>query len=390
MKIKKLLCMVVSAAAIISLTGCADLEPAALQTSAPSAESSTEAPSGTENKTAEADTEGGGKVIAGFLFDGYIDDAGWNFEHNKGRLAVEEAGIKTIYKENVPQTQDCEKVMQDFINQGAAIIFGTSFGFMEYMDEMALKYPEVTFLHCGGYLNEDNYYNYQGRQYESRFLSGIIAASVSKTGKIGYVGGYEIAQVIRGINAFTLGAQLVNPDIEVQVAWTHTWDDAAVEKAAGQTLIDNGCDVLTCHETTSASLMPAEENPDVYAIGFTTDVSELLPTSYLTSSAFNWAAYCKPTAEAIAAGTWEKANYWGGLGDGTVYLTPYSEAVPREAADLAEEYKNKIIDGSYHIFEGPILGQDGSMMVEEGQILTDEELNNMMYFVKGVTGSIEQ
>lgn len=382
---KKLFSLVLAVMLIVSLVGCADLEtadPAAVSDAGGQTQNA-------ENGGTAAREETSDDFIVGFMFDGYIDDAGWNYEHNKAREAIEAAGIQTIYKENVPQTQDCEKVMQDFINQGAKVIYGTSFGFMEYMDEMAKQYPEVMFLHCGGYLNEDNLYNYQGRQYESRFLTGIVAASVSKTGKIGYVGGYEIAQVIRGINAFTLGAQLVNPDIEVQVAWTHTWDDAAVEKVAGQTLIDNGCDVITCHETTSASLMPAEENPDVYAIGYTTDVSALLPTSYLTSSAFNWAAFCEPAALALKNGTWEKGDYWGGLADNMVYLTPYSDIVPQEAINLVEEYQAKIIDGSYDIFAGPIYGQDGSIVVEDGATLTDEDLMNMMYFVKGVVGKIE-
>lgn len=379
-KMKKFLSIFLVLVMTMAMTACSDLETdtgSAIETVKP-AETATEISADASNET-----------IVGFLFDGYIDDAGWNYEHNKARVAIENAGLKTIYKENVPQTEDCEKVMQDFINQGASIIFGTSFGFMEYMDEMAKQYPDVTFLHCGGYLNEDNYYYYQGRQYESRFLSGIIAASVSKTGKIGYVGGYEIPQVIRGINAFTLGAQLVNPDVEVQVAWTHTWDDASIEKAAGQNLIDSGCDVLTCHETTSASLLPAEENPGVYTIGFTTDTSELLPNSYLTSSAFNWAAYCEPTALAIADGTWEKSNYWGGLSDGVVYLTEYSDVVSEDAIALVEEYQQKIEDGSYQIFAGTIYGQDGSIVVKEGTTLTDEDLTSMDYFVKGVSGTIE-
>ena len=261
---------------------------------------------------------------------------------------------------------------------------------MEYMDKEAQAYPDVTFLHCGGYLNEENFYNFLGRQYESRFLSGIVAASTSKTGKLGYVASYEMAEVIRQINAFTLGAQIVNPDIEVEVVWTHTWDDASIETQAGQTLIDDGCDVLTCHETTSASLLPAENYDDVYVVGYTTDISSLCPTSYLTSSAFDWGSYFVPTCTAIKEGTWEGQDCWWGLKEGVVCLTDYSDAVPQSAKDLVEEYQAKIIDGSYQIFAGPIYGQDGSVVVEDGTVLTDEDLENMLYFVKGVSGKIEQ
>ncbi len=381
MRMKKVAVAMLSIIMVCGVIGCANLEdPTNVETVVE--ESAVE--EATVEETATED-----EFIVGFLYDSYADDAGWGYEHNLGRLALEEAGIKTIYKESVPTTQDSEKVMQDFINQGADVIIGCSFGFMDYLDEMALQYPDLTFLHCGGYKNEENFYNYLGRQYESRFLSGIVAASVSQTNKLGYVAAYEMPEVIRQINAFTLGAQLVNPDIEVEVVWTHTWNDASIEKAAGQTLIDSGCDVLTCHETTSASLMPAEETEGVYAIGYTTDISELLPTSYLTSSAFNWGAYYVPTLTAIKEGTWEKGNAWLGLAEGMVELTPYSEVVPASAIALVEEYQENIINESYQIFAGPIYGQDGEIVVEEGITLTDEDLSNMMYFVNGVIGNIE-
>lgn len=369
---KKIAGMLVFMTMLVSLTGCGG----ELESTVATTESAT--------KAAESD-----EFVVAFMLDSYLDDAGWGYEFGRGMDALEEAGIKTVYKENVPTTGDCEKVMTDFINQGADVIIGSSFGFMEYMDTQAVAHPEVTFLHCGGYLHEDNFYNFLGRQYETRFLSGIVAASVSETGKLGYVASYEMAEVIRQVNAFTLGAQLVNPDIEVEVVWTHTWDDASIETQAGQTLIDDGCDVLTCHETTSASLLPAENHENVYVIGYTTDISKLCPTSYLTSSAFNWGAYFVPTCEAIRDNSWEGEDCWWGLKEGMVCLTDYSDAVPQEAKDLVEEYRKKIIDGSYNIFEGPIMAQDGSMAVEDGVVLGDDDLENMLYFVKGVSGTIE-
>jgi basic membrane protein A len=379
---KKVIVILMSMIMVLGIIGCSNLEEPT-NNEAVVSEDASDVEGVVEESTDEDE------FIVGFLFDSYADDAGWGYEHNLGRLALEEAGIKTIYKESVPTTQDSEKVMQDFINQGADVIIGCSFGYMDYLDEMALQNSEVIFLHCGGYLNEDNFYNYLGRQYESRFLSGIVAASVSETNKLGYVAAYEMPEVIRQINAYTLGAQLVNPDIEVEVVWTHTWNDASIEKAAGQTLIDSGCDVLTCHETTSASLMPAEETEGVYAIGYTTDISGLLPTSYLTSSAFNWGAYYVPTIEAIKEGTWEKGNAWLGLAEEMVQLTPYSDVVPSSAVALVEEYQEKIISKEFAIFAGPIYAQDGTVLVEEGVTLTDEDLLNMMYFVKGVVGNIE-
>ena len=336
------------------------------------------APSDNENK----------EVVVGFVFDGYIDDGAWCQEHNKGRIALEEAGFKTVYKENVPQSQECEKVMKDLINQGANVIVGTTFGFMDYMVKVAKEYPDVQFLHCGGYIQSDNMHNFLGRQYQTRFLAGLIAGTETKTDEIGYVAAFEIPEVIRGINAFTLGARVANPEAKVNVRWTHTWYDPAIEKEAGQALLDEGCDILTAHESTAASLMPAEEK-GAFTIGYPADFSGVLPKSYLTSSSYDWANFYVPTVTAIQERTWDKQDFWGGLETGVPVLSAFSSNVSEASKALVAEYEARIKEGSYDIFAGPIFGQNGELVVEEGATLSDADLQSITVFVEGVVGNIQ-
>jgi len=343
---------------------------------------------GCAGKKDAAETKTSSDFVVGYVFDGYINDGGWCFEHNKGRLAAEAAGIKTIYKENVPATQECEKVIDDLVNQGAKVIVGTTFGFMDYMLKAAAKHPDVIFLHCGGYKNLDNQYNFLGRQYETRFLSGLIAGSETKTNKLGYIGAFEIPEVISGINAYALGARAVNPKAEVIVRWTHTWYDPSIEKEAGKSLLDEGCDILTEHESTEASLQPAEEK-DLMTIGYTTDMSKTLPKSYLTSSGYNWASYYVPTFQAIKAGTWTKANFWGGIDTGVCELPSFSARVSDKSKALVADYSAKIKDKSFSVFAGPLYKQDGSVAIAAGATATDEAILSMDYFVQGVTGKVK-
>jgi basic membrane protein A and related proteins len=342
----------------------------------------------TETAQVSAEQNSSDSFIVGFVFDGYINDGGWCYEQNRGRVAAEAAGIKTIYKENVPATQECVKVIDDLINQGAKVIVGTTFGFMDYMLKAAAAHPDVIFLHCGGYKNSANLYTYLGRQYQSRFLCGLIAGSETKTGKLGYIAAFSIPEVVRGINAYTLGAQIANPDVQVIVRWTHTWYDPSIEKEAGKSLLDEGCDILTEHESTAASLEPAEEN-GLMTIGYTTDMSKTLPKSYLTSSGYNWASFFVPAFKAMKAGTWEKANFWGGLETGVPVLPSYSDRVTDAGKQLVSEYTGKITGGSYKVFQGPVYDQEGKIRIPEGTAAGDGDLLSMNYFVRGVVGKVE-
>ncbi len=329
------------------------------------------------------------EIKAGFIYVGPIGDGGWSYAHNEGRLYLEEQlGVETVYKESVPEEPEVEKVVRDMVDQGVNVIFATSFGYMDYLEKVSKEFPEVKFFHCSGYKQTENMANYFGRIYEPRYLSGIVAGLKTEANEIGYVAAYELPEVIRGINAFTLGVQSVNPDAKVLVRWTHTWYDPAKEKEAAKALLDEGVDIIAQHQDTAGPQQAAEE-VGAFSIGYNTDMQDKAPNAYLTSPVWNWGQYYVEQVEKIMDGTWETHSYWGGLKDGIVDLAPITELATEDAKAKVEEARAQIEDGSLKVFAGPIKDQEGNIKVEEGKALTDEEMLNMNWFVEGVEGKIE-
>ncbi len=332
-------------------------------------------------------------VKAGFIYIGPIGDGGYTYAHDQGRLYLEEKlkdkGVTTAYLENVAEDASVEKAMKDLIDQGCNVIFATSFGYMEYVDKVAKEYPDVKFFHCSGYMsNETNFVNYFGRIEQTRYLSGIAAGLKSKTGKIGYVAAKQIPEVIRGINAFTLGVQSVNPNATVSVKWTDTWYDPTLEKNAATALLNDGCDVIAQHQDTTGPQIAAEEK-GAFAIGYNSDSSKAAPKAYITAPIWNWGVYYVDQVQKILDGTWKPENYWGGLKEGVVDLAPLTENAEAGTKEKIEEVKAKILDGSFKVFAGPILDQSGAVKVAEGAEMTDDEQLNCKWFVKGVNGKID-
>lgn len=340
---------------------------------------------GTEEQAGASDEP----MTVGFIYVGPIGDGGWTFAHDEGRLAVEEElGVKTIYKESVPEGPEVEKVIADMVDQGAEVIFATSFGYMDYVEKMSKEYPDVTFLHCSGFKSTENMNNYFGRMYEPRFLSGLVAGLQTETNKIGYVAAFEIPEVIRGINAFTLGVQAANPEAEVNVRWTHTWYDPAKEKEAAKALLDEGNDVIAQHQDTAGPQQAAEER-GAFAIGYNTISEDKAPKAYMTAPIWNWGGYYASQIEKVMNGDWTAENVWLGMSDGMVDLAPLTANAKPEAQALVDEYREKILNGEFKIFEGVLTKQDGTTVGEDGKVFEDGDLLTMNYFVKGVNGKIE-
>ena len=334
----------------------------------------------------EAEKEDDFKV--GFVFTGPISDGGWTQQHNAGRLAIEkEFGVATLYKESVPNTQESAKVMRDMIAQGAKMIFATSFGYMDYMLEVAAENPDVAFFHCGGYKQSENAVNYLGRMFQARYLSGIVAGLKSETGKLGYIAAFEIPEVVRGINAFTLGARSVNPEATVEIIWTHSWNDPPREKEASFALIDNGCDVIAQHQTGPANLQAAEAR-GVWGIGYHADMNAAAPEACLTSAYWNWTPYYLQEVKAVMDGTWKAENFWSGLDMDIVRVAELGKNAPAGAADLVAEAEAMIKAGTLSVFEGPLKNNEGVLIVEDGVTPSDGELLGMNWLVEGVIGTI--
>lgn len=373
-KVLSLTLAVVMLLATLALAGCGkDTNPTTTPTAAPDA-----------TATAAA----GKDIKVGFIYIGPVTDNGWTEAHENGRLAMVEAtGVESLYVENVPETAECETAMKNLIDQGCNVIVATSYGFMDYVVEVAQDYPDVIFLHCSGYKTADNIGVYFGKIEQPRYLSGIVAAMKTQTKKIGYVAAMPIPECIRGINAFTLGVQSVDPSITVEVIWTNTWFDMTIEKNAALTLLNKGCDVISQHQDSPACQIAAEEK-GAFALGYDMASPDAAPNAYLTAPTWNWGAYYTSEINAIKAGTWKTDSYWGGMKEGIVDLAALSALCPEGAQAKVDEVKAKILDGSMeNVFQGPIYDQAGTLKVAEGESLSEADQMSMMWFVQGVIGT---
>ncbi len=338
---------------------------------------------------AEKPAEPAEEVIkVGFIYVSPVGDAGWTYAHDRGRQQlVDELGVETRVVENVAEGPDAERVMTQLIQEGSSIIFATSFGFMDSVINVAQRHPEVTFLHCSGYKTAENVGTYFGRMYQPRYLSGLVAGSMTQSNIIGYVAAHPIPEVIRGINAFTLGVRAVNPDAEVRVVWSNTWYNPAAEKDAAISLLDAGADVIAQHQDTPGPQQAAQER-GAFAISYNTDMRAFAPDATLTGPIWNWGPFYVETVKAIKAGTWTPDQYWGGLNEGIVDLAPFNDIVPDDVRALVAEKRQLIESNEWDVFTGEIKDQAGEVKVADGVRLTDEEMLSMNWFVQGVVGTI--
>lgn len=362
----------------VALTGCA---PKAAPAAAPAAEAT---PAATEAPKAEP-------LKVGFVYIGSANDGGYTQAHDEGRKYLEEKlgdKIVTMYKEGVPESSECEKVINDLVDQGCTVIFANSFGHMDFVEKAAKAHPDVKFYHCSGYKSGPNFSNYFGAMEEARYLAGIVAGMKTQNNHIGYVAAYEIPEVVRGINAFALGVQSVNPKATVQVNWTHTWYDPAKEKEAAKALLDAGCDVLEQHQDTTATQQAAEEK-GVFAIGYDLDTRASAPKAYLTAPIWHWGVFYAAEVQRILDGNWTQQNYYGNMKDGLVDLAPLTENVAPGTQEAVDKAKAAIIDGSLQVFAGPIKDQTGAEKVPAGKVMTFEEIMAFDWFVQGVEGKVK-
>ncbi len=330
-----------------------------------------------------------GKLKVGFIYVGPVGDAGWTYAHDLGRKYLEKhvKGVETVYLESVPEGSESITAMENFIATGCKVIFATSYGYMDPVQELAKRYPKIIFEHCSGYKMAKNVGIYFGRMYEPRFLTGIVAGLMTKSNKIGYVAAHPIPEVIRGINAFALGVKKVNPDAKVIVVWTNTWYDPATEKEAALSLLEEGCDVIAQHQDSPAPQQAAEEK-GVYSIGYNSDMSKFAPKAHLTAPVWNWGVIYEYIVKNVLAGTWKSEDIWWGMNKGAVGLAPFGPMVPDNVKAKVTEYKEKIIKGEYFVFEGPIKDQSGKVVVKEGERLSDQDMLKMNFFVENVIGTI--
>ncbi len=326
----------------------------------------------------------------GFVYVSPIGDAGWTYQHELGRLQMQEAlgdKVESKYIENVPEGGEAERVIRQFAADDYELVFTTSFGYMNPTLKVAKRYPKVTFEHATGYKKAKNVGTYVARFYEGRYLAGILAGKMTKTNIAGYVAAFPIPEVLRGINAFTLGMRSVNPEAEVKVIWTNSWFDPGREQEAAEVLIAQGADVVT-HHTDSTAVVKAAEEKGIYAIGYHSDMSKYGPNAQLTAVTHHWGDFYTQIATEVVDGSWEPRDVWGGVKEGMISLSPINDAVPEDVKTLVAEQEAAIKSGTLHPFQGPIKNQAGEVVVAEGEAMSDADLQKMEWYVEGVQGKL--
>ncbi|WP_423456783.1 BMP family ABC transporter substrate-binding protein [Ottowia sp. VDI28] len=328
---------------------------------------------------------------AAWIYIGPVGSAGWSFAHDQGRKAMEaEFGdkIKTTFVESVPEGADTERVLRDLVSQGNKLIFGTSFGFMEAMVKVAKDFPDVKFEHATGYKTADNMNVYDSRFYQVTYLAGVAAAHTTKTGTLGFVGSFPIPEVLRNINAFTLGAQSVKPDIKVRVVWANTWFDPPKETEAANSLMNGGADVLL-QNTDSTAVLQAAENAGKLAFGWDSDMSAFGGKAHLGSVVVDWSNYYRKTIKSVFDGSWKgnQITRWG-VPEDQNQLVSVSGQIPAEAKARIDEIKAKMKDGSFDVFIGPLKDASGKERLAAGVRADDDWMGKIDFFLPGVEGSL--
>ena len=326
-----------------------------------------------------------------FAYVGPVGDGGWTFAHDNARKALEkEFGdkIKTSIVENVPESADAERVMRDLAGQGNKLVFGTTFGYMDPMLKVAPEFKDVKFEHATGYKSADNLRTYDSRTYEGAYMAGVIAGKMTKTNTLGVVGSIPIPEVIRNINSFTLGAQSVNPKVKTKVVWVGEWFAPPKETEAATSLINGGADVLM-QNTDSPAVLQTAEKLGKRAFGWDSDMTAYGPKAHLGSAVINWAPYyIKATKDALD-GKWATGpNTWWGVKEGAIDMVSLAADIPADAKAKLDEVKAGLKAGTFSVWKGPIVGQDGKEVLKAGEVADDKFMSGIMFYVKGVEGKV--
>ncbi len=327
-------------------------------------------------------------IKAAFIYIGPTGDHGWSYSHDQGRIIAEanlKGAVKTSYVENVAETADAERVMRNLAQQGNKVIFATSFGYMNQMVKVAKLYPNTIFMHATGYKTSNNMGTYDVHTYEGAYILGVIAGKTTKTNKIGVVASYPIPEVIRNINAFTLGARSVNPKVTTQAIWVNSWFDPGKERDAARALISQGADTLM-QNTDSPAVVQAAEEKGVHAFGWNSNMSKFGPKAQLAASVLHWDVIYTKTLKDVINKKWKPSKIWWGVRQGAVNVENFGPDVSPEVKKLALATRDRLGNGTLNAFSGPIADQSGKIILPKGKVFSDDELSKMNFYVQGVKG----
>lgn len=348
-------------------------------------------PTPTKSEEQSATPTNDSRLNVGFITVGPVSDWGYNYAHNQGRIFMEGAApkeIRTTIVENIPESAEVERVMEKMIAGGTKLIFPTSYGYLEPALRVAKRHPDVVFMHCGGYKNSENLGTYFAYIHEPMYVAGMVAGRMTKTNNMGFVAAHPIPQVLRNINAFTLGARSVNPRVVVHVVWTNNWYDPPIEAEAARSLIDQGADVLTMHQDSPITVVQTAESRGVYSVGYHADLEKFAPKGWLTGAMWDWGTLYLEIARSVRSGSWKTGQYRAGMESGAVRVAPFGSSVPFDVQKEAQALQAKIVSGEFVVFQGPIVDREGTQRLAVGAKPNFEWMEKMDWFVPGVEGSL--
>ena len=330
------------------------------------------------------------KLKVGVVFVSPVAETGWTKQHSLGVAAIKSqlgANVDITTIENIFKPQDAERVFRQLAASGNKLIFGTSFSHGTPMLKVAPRFPNVAFEHCSGIKHLKNLGTFEAKYYEGTYVAGVAAGHMSKTAKIGFIGGFPIPDIVGPANALLLGAQSVNPKTTCSVIFLNSWFDPAKEKEATNTLISQGCDVI-CSMTDTATGVQVAGEKGAWSIGYASDMSKFAPKSHLTAFTLDWSSIYLDAAKKVAAGAWKSEHRWQGLAEGVVKLSPYNQAIPANVQSKLRQVEADIKAGKLHPYKGELRGQDGKVRVPAGKVLADKDIRGFNWFVKGIIGKL--
>jgi basic membrane protein A len=329
----------------------------------------------------------------GFITVGPVNDWGYNYAHDQGRRFMDTAlpkQVETTMVEKIPESAEVERVMEKMIAKGTRLIFSTSYGYFEPAQRVADRHRDVIVEQCGRIVpaTAKNIGTYFAMQYQPVYVSGIVAGRMTKKNDLGFIAAHPVPQVLQNINAFTLGVRSVNPKAKVHVIWTNSWSDPATEAEAAKGLIESGVDVLTMHVDSPVTIVQTAEKYGVMTSGYHADLKKFAPKGWLTGQMWNWGPLYVKIAKSVQAGTWKSGNPRYGMNDGYTKLSSFGPSVPAQVQKEALEAKQKIDQGKFVVFQGPLKDREGKERVAAGKLADANLIEEMNWFVPGVEGPL--
>jgi basic membrane lipoprotein Med (substrate-binding protein (PBP1-ABC) superfamily) len=343
-------------------------------------------------KTSVCAAEGAKPLKVAFLCVGSINDWGWNYAHNKGRLYLEAKmpkEVETTFAERIPESAEAERVLEKMVAQGNKLIFTTSYGYLEPALKVAARHPDVIFMQVNRPQSAvPNLATYFSNQYQPMYIAGVVAARVTKTNKLGFVAPHPVPQILNSINSFTTGARSVNPKATTSVVWINSWTDPATEVESLKSLAESGVDVVADLQDNQSIVIKSAEQLGVHCIGYYSDAHQFAPKEWLTGGDLDWGPLYEKIARSVIDHTWKNSTINSGLDGGYIKLSAVGAAVPPAVRKEALSLEEKVKSGKLVVLEGPIKDSQGKMRLAAGQRPDAQWLTNMDFFVQGVNGTL--